>query len=97
MARKKYSARFKAQAALEAVKNDATIAELSKKYDVHPTQIQVWKNELISRSESLFLKSSQREEGNESRLAELERKIGQLTVENDFLKKGLSKYPKRNA
>jgi transposase-like protein len=97
MARKKYSASFKAQVALEAVKNDATIAELSKKYDVHPTQIQVWKNELISRSESLFLKSSQREEGNESRLAELERKIGQLTVENDFLKKGLSKYPKRNA
>ena len=97
MARKKYSASFKAQVALEAVKDDATIAELSKKYGVHPTQIQVWKNELVSRSESLFLKNNQCEEGSESRLAELERKIGQLTVENDFLKKGLSKYPKRNA
>jgi len=96
MIRKKFSANFKAKVALEAYKEDATLAELSKKHGVHPTQIQKWKAELLSQSEKLFLKKASDQEIDETRLAELERKIGQLTIENDFLKKNLMKYPKKS-
>ncbi len=94
MSRKKFSAKFKAQVALEAVKNTLTIAELSKRYGVHPTQIQKWKAELVDRSEGVFLKGKQMDETSEEHIAALERKIGQLAVENDFLKKNLVKYHK---
>jgi transposase len=96
MVRKKYSSKFKAQVALEAVKNDLTIVQLSKKHGVHPTQIQAWKIELLTQSETIFSKRNRKEETDESRLAELERKVGQLTIENDYLKKNLMLYPKRN-
>ena len=58
MARKKSSAIFKAQVALKAVKNDLTIAKLTKKHEVHPTQIKDWKCELIGQAESIFSRKS---------------------------------------
>ena len=96
MARKYYGARFKAQVALEAIKNNATTAELSNKHGVHPTQIQVWKSTLEKQAEAVFTPNNNTTENDEKRLAELERKIGQLTVENDFLKKNFSTYQKKN-
>ena len=78
MAPKTSSAKFKAEVALAAVRGDLTVPEISKKYGMHPTQINNWKASLIKV------------------VAELERKIGQLTVENDFLKKSWSSYRKRN-
>lgn len=94
MSRKKYSANFKAQVAIEAVKNDSTLIELSKKYNVHPNQIQLWKSNLIKGSEKLFVRGNNTNEDKDTYIAALERKAGQLTIENDFLKKNLMKYPK---
>lgn len=96
MARKKFGAKFKAQVALEAVKNTATTAELSNRHGVHPTQIQVWKVTLERQAETIFSSGNKTTEIDEKRLSELERKIGQLTVENDFLKKNFTAYQKKN-
>ncbi len=89
MARKYRTASFKAQVALEALRNDSSLAELAKKYDVHPTLITKWKAELMKQALGLF----QRKGGTKKdHTSYLERKIGQLTIENDFLKKNWSKY-----
>lgn len=64
---------------------------------MHPTQIQNWKSSLISGSEVVFSKGSlSDDDDNEKRFAELERKIGQLTIENDYLKKNWVRYNKKN-
>jgi transposase len=92
MARKKFGSKFKAQVALEAVRNNATTAELSSRHGVHPTQIQAWKAMLEKQAETVFSAGKPAALIDEKRLAELERKIGQLTIENDFLKKNVSAY-----
>ncbi len=95
MARKKYSSNFKALIALEAVRNEATIVALSKKYGVHSTQIQTWKTRLMATAANIFLRNNESAEKGEHHIARLEQKIGQLTVENDFLKKNLLRYPRK--
>jgi transposase-like protein len=75
--------------ALEALREDRTMGQLASQHGVHPVQISKWKKELIDGAESVFEgKRSRRKEDPISREA-LERKIGQLTVELDFLKKRL--------
>jgi len=96
MLRKKFSPEFKAQVAIEAIKNNATVAELSNRYGVHPTQIQTWKIEAITNLRNVFQKRNHKEESSEGCIAALERKVGQLTIENDFLKKNVMGYHKRN-
>ncbi len=93
MSRKKYSAEFKAKVALETLSNNATVAELAKRYGVHPTQIQLWKRQLISQAGQIFKRRYKK--AAETGIGHLEQKIGQLTVENDFLKKGLMCFPER--
>src|SRR5262249_3267478 len=97
MTRRKHSARFKAQVALEAVRGDLTVAEIAKKHNVHPGQVQTWKAEALSKFETLFGQGSQVQGKSESEVAALERKVGQLTIENDFLKKSWTGYEKRSA
>lgn len=96
MARKKFTASFKAEVALEVIKNELTLAELSKKYDVHPTQIKDWKAVLVSQAESLFSGKSGEIEDNKGYIEALERKAGQLAIEIDFLKKNLTLYHKKS-
>lgn len=96
MTRRKHSAGFKAQVALEAVRGDLTVAEIAKKHNVHPGQVQAWKAEALSKFETLFEKGSCGASKPDEQAAELERKIGQLTMENDFLKKSWSGYVKRS-
>ena len=96
MARKKFSAQFKAHVALEAIKNNATTAELSSKHGIHPTQIQDWKAKLEKQADAVFSQVVNSAHIDEKQVAELERKIGQLTIENDFLKKNFSIYQKKN-
>lgn len=80
---------FKKKVALEALREDKTMAQLASQHGIHPIQVGKWKKELIERAESLFEgKRSRKKEESVSR-EELERKIGQLTVELDFLKKKL--------
>jgi transposase len=96
MTRKKFSPKFKTQVALEAIKNEGTLAELSKKYEIHPSQVQTWKASLTLILESAFSKGNSTVNNDTKQLAELERKIGQLVIENDFLKKNWVKYTKKN-
>ena len=97
MARKKFSAEFKAKVALEFIKNEGTLAELASKYEVHPTQIKEWRSILQSQAKEVFEgKKNKEEECNKGYIEALERKAGQLTIEVDFLKKNLTLYHKKN-
>jgi|SRR5579863_2301667 transposase len=96
MARKRFSAEFKASVALEFMKEELTIAELASKYDVHPTQIKEWKSVLKEHAKTLFSKQNKEEDCNKGYIEALERKAGQLAIEVDFLKKNLTTYHKKN-
>ena len=87
--RRKFTGTFKAQVAIAALKERESLAELSKRYEVHPTVISKWKVEFLEKSSSVFDKKSDGEPGVDPE--KLYTKIGQLEVENDFLKKSLHK------
>lgn len=95
MVRKKFSAKTKAQVAIEAVKNDATIEELAQRFDIHPTQIKAWKSDLIINAERVFDKKNCKH-ADKKLISELVQKIGQQSVEIDFLKKSFAKYHKKS-
>lgn len=83
------TAAFKKKVALEALRDDKTLGQLASQYGVHPMQVSKWKKELIDGADAIFEdKRSRKKEELVSR-EELERKIGQLTIELDFLKKRL--------
>ena len=88
--RRKFSASFKAKVALEAIRERETIEFLSKKHDVHPNQILRWKKELSDNSSKLFSKETTGSDNSERLIDELYKQIGQLKVDNDWLKKKLS-------
>ena len=96
MARRKHSPSFKSAVALAAVRGDQTVAEIAQQYGVHPGQVQAWKAEVLASLPTVFDRGRKRAEGDEKQVAALERKVGQLTVENDFLKKNWSAYQKRS-
>ncbi|HWY36347.1 MAG TPA: transposase [Nitrosopumilaceae archaeon] len=97
MARKKFSAEFKANVALELIKGELTMNELATKYEVHPTQIKEWKATLKEQAKTLFgTRKKQEEDPQKGYIEALERKAGQLAIEVDFLKKNLEKYHSNN-
>jgi len=84
--RKNHSPEFKAKVALEAIREEMTMAELSKKYGVHPTQIGTWKRAAIENMSAAFSKRGcDPERPTEAQIEKLHAKIGQLVVERDFL------------
>ena len=86
--RKSYSSAFKAKVALEAIKKEKTIAQLSSEYGVHANQINQWRKRLLEELPEIFSKKRQKKEkDNEDLQDELYRQIGQLKVELDWLKK----------
>lgn len=88
--RRKFSSDFKAKVVLEALKERSTIEELARKYELHPTQINLWKREAVSNLSSVFGKGTDEEKNDkEEQMDKLYSQIGQLKVENDFLKKRL--------
>ncbi len=84
--RRKFSAAFKAQVAIEALKERETLPELSKRFDVHATQISKWKQEFLENSAAAF-ESQSNQQDIEAEKQRLYAKIGQLEVERDWLKK----------
>ena len=87
--RRQFSGAFKARIAIEALKERETLAELSKRFEVHPNMISKWKQEFLERSADIFDKKSDAD--SEVDPEKLYAKIGQLEIENDFLKKSLNK------
>jgi transposase len=81
--RRNHGATFKAQVAVAAIKGDKTLAELAEQFSVHPTQITEWKQQLLARAADVFGGTKPPSEAPD--LKTLHAKIGQLTLENDFL------------
>ena len=86
--RKNHSASFKAQVALEAVKKEKTISQLSSEYGVHSNQITQWRKRVLDELPGIFSqKRKKKEKETEELQSELYQQIGQLKVELDWLKK----------
>ena len=88
--RRKFTSVFKARVAIEALKERETLAELSKRFEVHSNMISKWKQEFLEKSAEVFEKKG-KEQDQEKDLEDLYTKIGKLEMENDFLKKNLKK------
>lgn len=86
---KKHGSEFKSKVALEALKEQKTLAELSQEYGVAATQISVWKKQLEEESKRLFDKKS--EKNHQEDIDKLHRVIGKLTAERDFLERVLNR------
>src|SRR3990167_2762647 len=95
--KRKWSASEKFEIALLAIKNETTINDICKKYEVAPTQVYEWKKQLLEQGANLFEKNDNAKQiaaaDAEKKQGKLYEKIGELTVERDFLKKSLQKLP----
>jgi transposase len=84
--RRNHAPAFKAKVALEAIKGELTMVELAEKYQVHPNQITDWKNQLLEHAAEIFGNGKGGHGADEKAVVkELHAKIGQLSMENDFL------------
>ncbi len=89
--RRNHSSVFKAKVALAAIRGDKTLAELAEQFEVHPNQIQDWRRKLLDSAAELFERNARASEESEHKVKELHAKIGQLTMERDFLEQGLER------
>jgi transposase len=96
--RKQHKPEFKARVALEAMKGEQTVGELASRFGVHPTMIHQWKKALVEGAAEVFQRGRPTAEpADAGRIKELHAKIGELTVERDFLEHGLRLLPGRSA
>ncbi len=87
--RRNHAPQFKAKVALEALKGEQTLVELSERYQVHPNQITDWKRQLLEHAADIFGKDRSTEQV--PSVKDLHAKIGQLSMENDFLSSALGR------
>ncbi|MEA4995698.1 hypothetical protein SDC9_133737 [bioreactor metagenome] len=88
--RKSYSAGFKTKVVLEVLQERETVQEIGRKYDLHPSQISTWKSQFLSNADVVFERGASKPEDDKEKDA-LFKKVGQLQLEVDFLKKVLGK------
>ena len=92
--RKQHSAAFKAKVALEAIKEEKTVAEIASKHEIHPSMVNKWRREAEEKMSALFEDGRKKDvetADSEKLTAHLYKQIGQLTVEVDFLKTACDK------
>ena len=89
--RRNHTSAFKAKVALAAIKGEKTLAELAQQFDVHPNQITQWKGQLLEGAAGVFGQDKSEAPAAGVDLKSLHAKIGELTLENDFLEGALTK------
>ncbi|MGZ0018397.1 transposase [Nitrosomonas sp. wSCUT-2] len=89
--RRNHSPEFKSKVALAAIKGDKTLIELAQQYGINSNLIVKWKKQLIDNSNEIFASGKGLAPDRESEIQSLQAKIGQLTMENDFLSKALGR------
>lgn len=89
--RRNHSAAFKAKVALEAAKEEKTLAELAQQYGVHVKQISAWKQQLLEQVSEVFESRADKKRDFETEVKELHAKIGELTMERNFLSSKLGR------
>ena len=89
--RRNHAPGFKAKVALAAVADEGTLAELAERFDVHPNQVKQWKEQLATQAPDVFGAGEETRKLTEADTVHLHAKIGQLTLENDFLAKALGR------
>lgn len=89
--RRNHSAAFKAKVALEAAKEEKTLAALAQQYGVHVKQISAWKQQLLEQMSEVFESGADKKRDFEAEVKELHAKIGELTMERDFLSSKLGR------
>ena len=89
--RRNHSAAFKAKVALAALQGDATLVELSQRFDVHANPITQWKQQLLVNAAAVFGEREGRQQ--EGEIERLHAKMGELTMERDFLQRAVGKLP----
>lgn len=88
--RRSFTAKFKTKVVLEALSERYTLSELAQRHQVHPNQISTWKSQFLEGAEDVFeTDRSRKKDEDQTDRDELLKTIGQLKVENDFLKKSL--------
>ena len=91
--RRKHSKEFKARVALEAIRGVKTISEIAADFEVHPVMVGNWKKEMLENLPTLFeQKNAKKDKDRERETEHLHRKVGQLTMEVDFLEKSASSW-----
>ena len=89
MKRKKYPKEFKARVALEALKGEKSIAQISSDYEVHSNMITKWKKQLKENMANIFIRKNEQEPDDKQLIDNLYKQIGKSQVEIDWLKKKL--------
>ena len=90
--RRRFTADFKAKVALEALRGDKTIQEIAGRHKVHPNQVSAWKRQAMDGLGAVFSNGPDKVRmDHDDEVHDLHAKIGQLTVERDFLAKGLKR------
>ena len=90
--RRRFTSEFKARVAIEALRGDKTAQEIASQHKVHPNQVSAWKRQAIDGLSEVFSNGADHErQDRETEVRDLHAKIGQLTVERDFLARGLKR------
>lgn len=84
-----YGKEFKARVALEAIKGEKTIAEISSEYEIHSNMVSKWKKHLKENMSHIFIRKNEQDPDAEKKIENLYKEIGRMQVENTWLKKNL--------
>lgn len=95
--RKTYNSKFKFKVALEALRGNLTVAQIVSKYGVAESLVHKWKKQLLDSGDGIFAEKRGKQTLETANVEKLHAKIGQLTLERDFLENALSTYPGKSA